>query len=57
MGNYVKAGIAAGSFGIMSLFQYRLFESVVHAFAQKDINDGKTGMLVDFANSAYGLPI
>lgn len=33
-----KAGIAAGSFGIMGLFQYRFLESLFHAIAQHDIS-------------------
>ncbi len=53
--NYVKAGIAAGSFGIMGLFQYRFMESLLHAFAQADINQGKTWAIVQLVQNNVAL--
>jgi hypothetical protein len=48
LSSFTKAGFAAGSFGIMGLFQYRFLESLMHAIAQHDINSGKTWPLVQF---------
>ena len=48
---YVKAGLAAGSFGIMGLFQYRFMESLLQAIAQSDINQGKTGSIVQLVQN------
>ncbi len=51
LSSMAKAGISAGSFGIMGLFQYRFLESFFQAIAQHDISQWKTGAMVQLVQN------
>lgn len=51
LSSMAKAGIAAGSFGIMWLFQYRFLESLFQAIAQHDISQEKSWAMVQLVQN------